>query len=252
MRLEAVEAVEGFFVDLYFQRLFGLAFRAGFGQSVQPFLPLGEFVAGAAAEEELADDEVAAVVVVVYHPVGDVGDVARFYFVLDGVIYIQAADFHGGFAAGFAQPDVWLADGDERSGFFVFLEQAVLHEVVVHPGFGDFERAEARGLRAALDVALEAEAEDDQPVGIAALAALFDGVVDRLLADGAEFWADMKVRLLFATRRLVEPFGMKRGAREPLDADEDRLFVANAVLDARRFEVLEDPLLEARERFVTG
>ena len=69
-----------------------------------------EFVLAATTEEELFDDEVAAVIVVVYHPVGDVGDVAGFDFVFDWVVDVEAADFDGGFGAGFVELDVGLAD----------------------------------------------------------------------------------------------------------------------------------------------
>ncbi len=63
-----------------------------------------------------------------------------------------------------------------------------------------------------VDVAFEGEAEDDEPVGVAALAAFFDGFVDGLFADGAEFRADVEVGFLFAFRCLVKAFRMKGGS----------------------------------------
>ena len=70
----------------------------------------------ATTEEELLDNEVAAVIIVINHPVGDVGDVAGFDFVFDGVVDVEAADFDGGFVAGFVELDIGLADGDEGTG----------------------------------------------------------------------------------------------------------------------------------------
>ena len=93
--------------------------------------------------------------------------------------------------------DIRFADGDEAGGLLVFLEQAFLQQVVVHADLGDLKLALARRDGLALDIALETEAEDDEPVGIAAAPAGLGGVVDGLLGNGAELGADVEVGLLF-------------------------------------------------------
>ena len=62
-------------------------------QCHQAAFPIVELVFIAPAEKDLAHDEVRAVVIVVHHPVGDVVNVAAFYFVLDRVVDVQAGDF---------------------------------------------------------------------------------------------------------------------------------------------------------------
>ena len=82
----AVQALKRLIVYFNFQGFFRFLFGAVFGQVVQSFFPFVELVFVAAAEEDLFDHKVAAVVVVVDHPVGDVVNVAGFYFVFDGVV----------------------------------------------------------------------------------------------------------------------------------------------------------------------
>ena len=109
----------------------------------------------------------------------------------------------------------------------------------------DFKRAEASGLLTAFDVALEAEAEDDEPVGIAARAALFNRFVDGVAADGAELGAEVEVGFALAARGLIEGFGVEIFVREQFDAGEAvNLFRLSSVLDADAFEVVFDDLLE--------
>ena len=94
------------------------------------------------------------------------------------------------------QPDVRLADGDEAGGFLVFLQQALLEQVVVHADDADLEIAEAAAQFR--DAALEGEAEDQQPVAVALVAAGFDGFGDGLFADRAELRADVEIGFLLA------------------------------------------------------
>ena len=110
----------------------------------------------------------------------------------------------------------------------------------MHTGFGYFEGAHAGGLGAVDNVAFEAEAEDDEPVGVAALAALFDCFVDGVFADGTEFRADVEVGFLFTFGRGVEAFGMEGGADKTLNANKDSLLVSLADKLNNSRAILED------------
>ena len=105
------------------------------------------------------------------------------------------------------QFDVRLADGDEAGGFLVFLQQALLEQIVMHADDADLEIAEAAAQFG--DAAFEGEAENEKPVGVPLVAAGFDRLRDGLFADGAEFRADVQIRLFLAAGCGVPAFGMK-------------------------------------------
>lgn len=134
-----------------------------------------------------------------------------------------------------------LADSDEAGGLFVLLDEALLHEVVVHLHFGHLEGAGVVMLRAAkglihgavFDVALEAESEDDEPFDIAALAALLDGFVHGLLAHGAEFGADVEVGFALGVAfAAVVAHRIEEGGSQRLNVVKDGVLPLVAGLDA--------------------
>ena len=118
----------------------------------------------------------------------------------------------------------------------------------MHPRFRHFKRAEARGDAFRDDAAFETEPQNNQPIRVAARAAGFDRLVDRLLRDRAELRADVEIRLLLAARAAIKAFGAQIGVRERLDAQKDRLLVLGAVFHAGGLQMREDPRLERARR----
>ena len=84
----SVQAVESFVVYFYFQGFFYFLFGAVFGYVVQTLFPFAKFCFVATAEKYLFYYKIAAVVVVIYHPIGNIMQVAGFYLVFDGVVNV--------------------------------------------------------------------------------------------------------------------------------------------------------------------
>ncbi|GAB3309454.1 hypothetical protein ACFQT0_17910 [Hymenobacter humi] len=107
------------------------------------------------------------------------------------------------------------------------------------------ELAEAGGLLATLHVGIKLEAEDDEPIGIAALAALLDSTVQSLTANGTELGTDVEVGFPLATFGYVEAFSVQVALRgDGLNAAEGSALSGIAVLDTSGTEVVENTLLE--------
>lgn len=253
MRYKSIQSFKCFFVDLDAERVLGFALGRQPRLGVKALAPLVELVLVAAAEEDLAHHEVGAVVVVVDHPVCDVGDGAGLDLVLDGVVDVETAnlDLHEAVFQ-LVERHVRLPNCHKAAGFLVFLQQALLQEVVVHSGFGDQETAYARRDFLGLDRALEAETQDHQPVGVAFLAAFLHGFVDSLPAHGAEARTDMEVGLALAGLALVKALGVQVARRQAVHPREYRVLVAHAVAHASALEVLEDAVFKRFQLVAPG
>ena len=129
---------------------------------VKAFLPGIKLFLVSSTEVQALYNELAAIIIIIDLPVCDVGNASSIDIVFNRVVNIKATNFNVACIGRINnKSDIRFADGNEGAGALVFLEEAVLHQVIMHTNLGNGELAQIIIL--VFDAVLEGEAQQNEP-----------------------------------------------------------------------------------------
>ena len=142
--------------------MFSFLLSSQTGNRIKALLPRFEFFLVSATEVEALNDELTAVVIIINLPICNIRNASGIDIILYRVVNIKSSNLYVARVRRVNdKSNVRFTDGNEGTGSFIFLEQAILHQIIMHTNLRYGKLSQIVIL--VVNTILEGEAEEYQP-----------------------------------------------------------------------------------------